>query len=189
MRRSTIMLSVFAALAFCILAANFQSAVVAQRPAPPAPNDNKADAIDITGRTVFRARYDTTGASIEADDPCISCCFFAVGQNDKTIWFVKTVENDGTVVRVSTIGSDYDTVVSVWDGSAGAPTGVGGPPCVNDAGTTELACNDDAGGTLQSEVSLVANAGDVLYIEVAECTGTATGFGGTAVITISQLGR
>jgi len=195
MRKSTLTLSIFAALALCLLMANFQTSVVAQRGAPPAPNDDcftgciNVNAVERSG--VARFRSDTTGATRNTMDPCISCCFFGVGQNDKSIWFCKTVQANNTVVRVNTFGSDYDTAVAIWRTATNVcPTG--GPntsACMNAAGVTEVNCNDDAAGTLQSEVLAVGQAGQKLFIEVAECTGTANGFGGCAVVTISESGR
>jgi len=180
--------------------ANFQTSVVAQRGAPPAPNDDcftgciNVNAVERSG--VARFRSDTTGATRNTMDPCISCCFFGVGQNDKSIWFCKTVGANNTVVRVTTAGSDYDTVLAIWgtsDGTCPKGTFVPAPTstCTNSAanGTTELACDDDSGPGLTSEALVVANASKKLFIEVAECTRTANGFGGIAVVTISQNPR
>jgi hypothetical protein len=187
-------LSIFVAAALCILMANFQASVVAQRGAPPAPNDDCADCINVNAverSGVARFRFDTTGATTEATDPCISCCFFGVGQNANSIWFCKTVQADNTVVRVNTFGSDYDTVVAIWTTTSGdCPTGTfSNSTCTNDGGVTELNCNDEAADTLQSSTAAIANAGDKLFIEVAECTGTGAGFGGQASVTISETPR
>ncbi|MBI3951564.1 MAG: hypothetical protein HY314_14025 [Acidobacteria bacterium] len=194
MRKSTLILTIFAVAALCLLMANFQSSVLAQRGAPPAPNDDCVNCIDIGAAPVHRSRFDTTWATTpNPGDPCISCCFFGVGQNDKSIWYCATPPA-GAVVRVNTFGSDYDTVVAIWKRTGDTcPTGtfVSNPPnstCTNDPGVTELNCNDDAANTLQSQVSAVAD-GSKLFIEVAECTGTAPGFGGNASVTISHSGR
>ncbi len=97
MRKLTLTLSVFAVLALCALMANFEPSVVAQRGAPPAPNDLCANAVPVG--SVGRFRFDTTGASgLLTDDPCISCCFFGVGQNDKSIWYSMTPPNGSIVV-------------------------------------------------------------------------------------------
>lgn len=187
MRKSTLLLSVLAVLALCMLAANFPMPVSAQRGAPPAPNNTcPGIAVGNAIGTVSRTRFNTTGATRAANDPCISCCFFGVGQNDKSIWY-STTPPANAVVRVSTQGSDYDTVVAVYR-RTGNTCPTGGPntsACTNAAGVTEVVCNDDSGGTLQSDVAFVANGTSTYFIEVAECTGTANGFGGTAVVNIS----
>jgi hypothetical protein len=54
-------------------------------------------------------------------------------------------------VTIDTFGTDFDTVLYVLEGSC---TGA------------ELACNDDAGGSWQSEVTLTVTQGDVLIIVV-----------------------
>jgi len=189
MRKSTVALSIFAALALCVLMANFSSSVQAQRIPSPAPNDLCVDAIAVG--SVSRTRFDTTGATRSADDPCISCAYYGVGQNDKSIWY-SIAPPAGSVVRVSTQGSDYDTVLAVWQTSGGCPTGSsGGDPkasCTNDAGVVEIACNDDSNSTLQSDAAFYTN-GSTYYIEVAECTGTGYGYGGVANVTISSALR
>jgi hypothetical protein len=190
MRKSTITLGIFAMAALCLLMASFQS-VQAQRGAPPTDNDLCTGCEVVTG-VALREREDTTGATTSANDPCISCCFFGVGQNSHSIWYCVDAAA-GKIVRASTFGSDYDTVVAIFDtDGTGCPTGVFTPSptstCVNDPDVTELGCNDDAAGTLQSSVAVVSD-GDRLYVEVAECTGTATGFGGVAVVQISVSDR
>jgi hypothetical protein len=193
MRKSTLTLSIFAVLALCSLMANFPASVMAQRGAPPAPNDDCDDAIDLGSPPILqhRSRYDTTGASTtNPGDPCISCCLFGVGQNSNSIWYCVTPAA-GKILRVNTFGSDYDTVVAIWktdDDSCPEGTFTPGDTCENDAGVEEVACNDDAAGTLQSSVTTVAD-GRKCFIEVAECTGTAVGFGGQTSVTISVLDR
>jgi len=74
----------------------------------------------------YRAYLDTRGATVEANDP--TCA--GSGTN---VWYV--VVGTGGPVTIQTYGSNYDTTLSVYLG-------------------TQLACNDDAGGTTQSEVTI-----------------------------------
>jgi hypothetical protein len=55
---------------------------------------------------------------------------------------------------VDTAGSGYDTVVSVYDTSL-----------------TEVACNDDAGGSLQSRAGFTARAGETYLVQVGAYAG------------------
>lgn len=75
-----------------------------------------------------------------------------------SLWYEIVAKQSGTLV-LSTFGSNYDTVLSVWDGS-------GADPCLNSA--AELACNDD--GNLparQSRVLLGVTTGQRLIVRVA----------------------
>src|SRR6266699_2441681 len=56
-------------------------------------------------------------------------------------------------LEANTFGSGDDTTLSVYTGSRGA--------------FTQIACNDDAGGTLQSRVRFDATAGTTYYFMVA----------------------
>ena len=70
---------------------------------------------------------------------------------------------------MSTIGSSYDTVLAVFTGTRGALTSVG--------------CNDDNGGSLQSQVTIGAVAGQTYFIEVAAYSGT----GGNLTLNVQFL--
>jgi hypothetical protein len=74
----------------------------------------------------YRAYLDTRGATVEANDP--TCA--GSGTN---VWYV--VVGTGGPVTIQTYGSNYDTTLSVYLGA-------------------QLACNDDAGGTTQSEITI-----------------------------------
>ena len=55
-------------------------------------------------------------------------------------------------ITANTFGSDYDTGLSAYTGTRGA--------------LTQIACNDDAGGTLQPSVTINAVAGQTLFFMV-----------------------
>lgn len=92
---------------------------------------------------------DTVDATEADDDPVHSC----TGAADvRTVWFRYTPTFTGTL-RINTFGTDYDTVLSVYDGDSG----------------DELGCNDDAtDDTFQSAVDLKVKAGTTYWIEVSE---------------------
>jgi len=132
--------------------------------APPPPNDNFAKAANIAIYT-FTDVQDSSGATTESADPTPPCARqFTSAQGNtgghpngvyNTIWYSFTpIVSAG--LNVDTIGSSYDTVLSVWTGSAGS--------------LTNIACNDDivAGVNIQSQLSNVSlTAGTTYYIMVS----------------------
>jgi hypothetical protein len=69
---------------------------------------------------------------------------------------------------VNTFNSDYDTVLTAYNGTPGP--------------TTEIACNDDTGG-VQSEIQFLGIAGTTYWIEAA---GFHASLGGTLVLTLPE---
>ena len=105
-------------------------------------NDSCATATIVTDG-VPAAEGDNSGAG--ADDSEASCRL-----SDNDVWFEYVATCEGTVT-VNTLGSGQeDTVLSVYDACDG----------------NEVACNDDAGGTL-SEVLLTATLGQPFWIRLA----------------------
>jgi hypothetical protein len=70
-------------------------------------------------------------------------------------------------IEANTFGSDYDTTLSVYTGERG--------------NLTQIACNDDAGGTLQSRVRFDASAGETVFFMVGSF---GSGPGGSLVFTV-----
>src|ERR1019366_228218 len=86
----------------------------------------------------------------------------------KTVWY-KFVANYSGRLRVNTLGSDYDTVLSGYSGVTG----------------DELDCNDDIDdSTTQSEIEIPVEQGTTYYIEVSSWNDTA---GGTLVLNSMSL--
>jgi len=112
----------------------------------PPSNDDDAFVIPSLPYTLLQDTVDATEAD---DDPTHSC----TGDPDlRTVWFYYKATFTGTL-RVNTFGTDYDTVLSVYDGASG----------------DELECNDDASDdTFQSAVDLAVTAGKDYFIEVSE---------------------
>jgi Carboxypeptidase regulatory-like domain len=107
-------------------------------------NDDCANAIDVSpGDTLLG---DTTGATRDGQASCGSSLF----SND--VWFKLTVAASGYVFA-DTLGSGYDTVLSVHSGCPG--------DLVN-----QIRCNDDAFG-LQSALSFYAYAGSEYWIRLS----------------------
>jgi len=88
-------------------------------------------------------------ATNDSDDPIIPC------RNDtgyKTVWYRYVAPNNNPVT-IDTQGSNYDTVLAVWQGTRGS--------------LTNIACNDDSNNTLSSQIITSLTAGQTYYIEVA----------------------
>lgn len=111
---------------------------------PPPPNDDFNNATVATA-IPFTVSEDVTNATVAPDDP------FCVNRN-QTVWFAFT-PTQNIRLEANTFGSNYDTTLSVYTGTRGA--------------LTQIACNDDANGTLQSRVRFDAVAGTTYYFEVS----------------------
>ncbi len=102
----------------------------------------------------FSETRDTSLMSAASDDPTAATC--GLTPSLVTAWY-RYVPSDSSAVSVDTFGSSYDTNLAVWTGARGSLSAV--------------ACNDDAGNTLQSELRFNTNVGTTYYIEVAGHTG------------------
>jgi hypothetical protein len=115
--------------------------------APPPPNDNFANAINITTLS-FNDVQDSSGATTETTDPvppssCVQQFTAAQGNTGghpngvyNTIWYKFTPAFSanldvytGSFANLTPNNSNYDTVLSIWTGTQG--------------GLTNVACNDD----------------------------------------------
>jgi hypothetical protein len=130
--------------------------------APAPANDNFANAATVTPGAggVFTNTVDSSGATTQSTDPIPLCAQnpqipFATGVSN-TVWYKFTPASTGTITDVDTIGSSYDTVLSIWTGSSGSLTAVG--------------CNDDivSGVVIQSQIqNLPVTAGTTYFIMVS----------------------
>ena len=101
-------------------------------------NDDIVNAIVVSG-TPYSDTVDTSEASVADGDS---------GCGAATVWYTFTPTTDGAYA-FTTIGSDYDTMLALFEGSPG--------------NLTLLACNDDAVG-LQSAIKRDLTAGTTYYI-------------------------
>lgn len=133
-------------------------------------NDECTDPIIITGTSYNPGSIFTYSATTsDYYEPSESCEAGNVGVSN-SVWYSYTPPANGTI-DVNTWGSNYDTVVSVFDG------------CGIYIGTlpiwfpNQLACNDDINGTLQSEIlGVPVNGGQEYKIKVSDYN-TASGGG------------
>jgi hypothetical protein len=129
------------AVLFCLAIGLSQvSLVLAQVP----DNDDFDAAIVIS--LPFTDTQDTTEATEALDDPEPGCHF----GTSHTVWYQFTPSED-MAIAADTIGSDYDTTLSVYTGERSS--------------LSEVACDDDAMG-LQSRVVFDATAGVTYFFMV-----------------------
>ncbi|MDR3577950.1 MAG: hypothetical protein P4L50_29140 [Anaerolineaceae bacterium] len=134
--------------------------------APP-PGDSRAGAIPVTlaGNT-FDKTINTVGATLESGEPTSTC-----GQNnDSTVWFKFTPSATGNF-EVATLGSDYDTVLTVFKSSTGG----------------QINCNDNDNGqqnVAQSKLKFTGIKGTTYYIQVASRD---SGTGGNLTFHMEQI--
>lgn len=112
----------------------------------PPPNDDFDAAILITS-TPFADTQDTLAATTEAADP-VPC---GNPSPANSVWYRFTVSSGGTLTA-DTFGSGYDTVLSAWTGTAG--------------NLNLVACNNQAGGGDQSEISFTVTPGTTYFFMV-----------------------
>ncbi|GAK61589.1 fibronectin type III domain protein [Candidatus Vecturithrix granuli] len=122
--------------------------------AAPPDNDNLADAITMTANeSVLQS---TAEATQEASEGLGTCGYNATA----SVWykFTPTITDN---LSINTVGSGFDTVLSVWTGTGTHPL-------------TQVACNDDIlpGTIYQSQVSIPATSGTTYYIRIAGHNGT-----------------
>jgi len=152
----------FRPFASLVLALAITFAGVSPALAAPPANDDFNSATIVTEPLPFSDAINTTEATTAGDDP--DC----VGQGP-TVWYAFTPSVD-MQIQANTIGSDYDTTLSVYTGAQG--------------NLTQIACNDDAVG-LQSVVFFDAFAGETYFLMVGAF---ASGPGGNLVFTVIQPG-
>ncbi len=126
------------------------------------PNDDCADAAVITGTVFDPPRIDTSDATVEPSEVTVTC---GAAGDVHTVWFQYEPTVNGTAA-IDTLGSDYDTVLTVFDSTCGGAVA-----------ETIIACNDDAGPSVDhSEVNYLFLVAGVSYlIRVASSAG---GLGG-----------
>jgi hypothetical protein len=137
--------------------ANFGNLYVTFLTDPP-PNDSFASALAVPPGMQQRRTFTGT-ATTEPGEPLANVCDGVIRPTGKTVWYTYAAPTSGTAT-INTFGSDFDTVLAVYTGSA-----------VN--ALTLRACNDDSMLTQQSQVSFAATAGTTYRVQVG-------GYGGIA---------
>ena len=117
---------------------------------PIAGNDSISSPRDLEG--VPSEYYQTTtGAGHSGNEPSFAACGQATPS--ASVWYRALPPVNGEA-SIDTFGSSYNTMLGIWKGSPGSLQLVG--------------CNDNAKGTLQSQLSLSFTAGQTYYIGIAQ---------------------
>lgn len=118
---------------------------------PPPDNDDFDYAENITLPSTTNS-FSTREATEHLDDPDIPQCNINNGGR-ATVWYFYEATSD-TAISLDTKAADYDTFIAVWTGSR--------------QNLNLVACNDDTGGTKQSQVAIRVSNGEVYYIEIGQ---------------------
>jgi len=124
----------------------------------------------------FTDTRDSSGATTQTTDPTPRC----TGVASNTIWYKFTPTSNGTITDVDTIGSSYDSVLSIWTGTTGSFSAV--------------ACNDDitTGIVVQSQIRNIAVTAATTYYIMVSSFGAPDpnplAFGGKSVLNFSFSG-
>lgn len=105
----------------------------------------------------FTDNPNTTDATTETNESLNNNCINGVGH---TVWYGLTI-SAGTEVSADTIGSNYDTVLTVYTGASLGSL-------------SEVAC-DDGGGDLQSLVEFTASSSTTYWIQASGVEGSDEG--------------
>ena len=127
-------------------------------------NDACANAALVSAAPYTNTRA-TTVATTEATDPSPGC---GNRSRSRSVWYQFTAPSSGSLTA-NTFGSSYDTILAAYTGACGALSPVAG------------ACNDDAVGRVQSQVSFATSGGVSYYFLVTAYSGT----GGTLLFQLS----
>jgi hypothetical protein len=149
----------------------------------PAPiNDNFASAINITS-TTFADTKDSSGATSQTNDPppaTVSACVPNGSGLANTIWY-KVAPTGTGLANIDTIGSSYDSVLSVWSGTS-------------QSALTAVACNDDINPgivTVSQLTGVTLNAGTTYFIMVSSFGAldpNPIAFGGKSILNFAFTG-
>lgn len=115
-------------------------------------NDNLATAINITNLP-YTHQQSTQDADNEPAE-LLSKCFedFTTKFDSASVWYQYTATRN-QMVTFDTLGSDYDTLLSIWQG--------------NHHPLTEIDCNDDNGSQIQSHLNLSLKKDTTYYINIS----------------------
>lgn len=104
----------------------------------------------------FTDTVNTRLAQIHAMEGASTC-----GSGSHSVWYSFTATADQNLVA-DTLGSDYDTIVDIWEGVLTSDLMNPGFETLK-----PLACNDNSGESLQSEVVFAARGGQSYVIRVS----------------------
>jgi hypothetical protein len=113
-------------------------------------NDDVGDALAVTDLP-FAHVANTERATDEADERLSSCMIDLPGMASRGVWY-RLARPESGFVRLTTWGSSFDTVLSVWQGPPSHPL-------------QEIDCNDDDNGGKWSQLYVEVDAGSTYYVK------------------------
>jgi hypothetical protein len=116
-------------------------------------NDFIENPFNILEKNNYQNKINTEYATVSISDPIPPDGCGISGKGQATVWY-KYTPDANTAISLDTFGSDYNTFIAVW-------TGIPGNLDLVD-------CNNDAGGTEQSAVSIRVTGGKTYYIEIGQ---------------------
>lgn len=126
-------------------------------------NDDISTAIGVESLP-FTTTIDTSAATSDETDP--TGCY-----NNGSVWFSFTPTRDMRI-QADTMGSDYDTVLSVWTGDQGS--------------LAQVACNDNY-YSQHSRVALTVTAGTTYRFMAGYCCGNGRDGGGSLRFSVAEV--
>ena len=142
-----------------ILAAGLTMTVAGPAMAAVPTNDDFANAT-VVSVTPFTDAVNTADATNQATDST-GC------GGSHSVWYAYTASHDGTLT-FDTFDSSFDTLLSAYTGTEGS--------------LTQVACNDDANNSLQSQVSFDVTSGTTYHFMVGGCCRPEDGTSGDVVV-------
>ena len=121
-------------------------------------NDSISTPILVAGVPSDHYQSTTDATYSVGSEPSFNSCGQAIGYASVWYRFDPTVNGE---VSVDTFGSNYDTMLGVWEGIPGT--------------LTPIVCNNNARGTVQSQVSFNYTSGTTYFIGIAQHGTTQTG--------------
>lgn len=109
-----------AACRLALLSVGWLAVALASPAAAQPVHDNWAARKTIAALPYSDAEANPAGATTEATDPSLICRVGPLNQGADSVWYGFTTGPTVQYVNVSTVGSTYDTVISVYTGTAGS---------------------------------------------------------------------
>jgi hypothetical protein len=129
----------------------------------PAPSNDNFSAATAIGSSSYSTTEDTSGATVDGTPIPSSCTSGEANSGDaNSVWF-KYTPSSSTTAEFDTIGSAYDTILSVWTGTSASSL-------------TNVACNDDIvlGIDRVSQISNLSLTGGTTYYIMVSAYGLPT---------------
>jgi hypothetical protein len=133
-----------------------------------APHHDDLSRATLINNLPFSERITVAAATLESGELTPSCAGNRVGGS---VWY-RYVTFEEREVIVDTADSDYDTVLSVWEG--------------NTHPLSEVACNDDSAGSSQAQLSFTAKPNTVYFFNISSLPQDA---GKNLVLNVAQAQR